>query len=87
MAVASEVALVAKAFARAVTHLAPDVEAMEARYDREADVLYVSFGHPQEAEDSELTEDDILLRYRGGKLIGFSVLRASRFGLSDIPPC
>lgn len=81
MAAAAEVISLAKVFARAATRLVPGVEALQARYDREADVLYVSFGSPGEADDAELTDEDIVLRYRAGKLVGFTVLRASRFGL------
>jgi len=32
-------------------------------YDDEADVLYINFKKPSFATDSELTEDDILIRY------------------------
>jgi len=81
MAAAAEVSSRAKVFARAATRLELRVEALEARYDREADVLYVSFGAPEEAEDAELTDEDIVLRCRAGKLVGFTVLRASCFGL------
>ncbi len=45
-------------------------------YDEGADVLYVTF-ESGAASDSELTVDDILLRYRDGKLIGVTVLHAS----------
>ena len=54
---------------------------MEAGYDREDDLLCVSFGSPEEADDVGLTDEDIVLRYRAGKLARFTVLRASRFGL------
>jgi len=81
MAVAREVIRLAKEFAGAVTRFVPGVEVLEARYDREGDVLYVSFGTPEEADDAELTDEDIVLRYRDGKLVGFTVMRASRFGL------
>ncbi len=47
-------------------------------YDREADVLYISLERPQQATDSELTDDDILLSYRDGKLVGITVLHASQ---------
>ena len=46
-------------------------------YDREADVLYISFQRPQEATDSEMTENGMLLRYRGDQLVGVTVLNAS----------
>ncbi len=42
---------------------------MQISYDAEADVLYISFGisfgAPVEATDTEPTDDDILIRYRG----------------------
>ena len=47
-------------------------------YDREADVLYVNYRKPSVATDSELTEDDIILRYDGEELVGMTVLHASQ---------
>jgi hypothetical protein len=32
-------------------------------YDKEADVLYISFDRPQEATNTETRDDGILLRY------------------------
>lgn len=58
----------------------PGVEGLEARYDREADVLYVSSGAPEEVDDAELTGEDIVLRYRAGKVLWFTVFWACRFG-------
>ncbi len=46
-------------------------------YDAEADVLYISFECPQKATDSIMTEDGILLRYRGDRLVGVTILEAS----------
>ncbi len=46
--------------------------------DDEADVLYVSFERPQRATDSELSEDGILLRYRGDQLVGVTILNARK---------
>lgn len=48
-------------------------------YDEEADVLYVSFGKPQKADDSIHGEDDIIRRKKGNKVIGLTILNASRF--------
>ncbi len=48
-------------------------------YDEEADVLYVSFGKPQAADDSVHGEDDIIRRKKREKIIGLTVLNASRF--------
>ena len=47
-------------------------------YDREADVLYVSFRRPQKATDSELRDDGILVRYRGDEVVGVTILEASK---------
>ena len=47
-------------------------------YDKEADVLYINFKKPSHADDSELTDDDIIIRYEKGEIIGFTVLNASR---------
>ena len=47
-------------------------------FDEEADVLYVSFERPQRATDSELTEDGVLLRYRGEQLVGVTILNAAK---------
>jgi len=46
-------------------------------YDREADVLYISFDRPQKATDTQSRDDGILLRYRDGELVGITVLDAS----------
>ena len=43
-------------------------------YDKDADVLYVSFERPQRATDSVLRDDNVLLRYRGKKLIGITII-------------
>lgn len=50
-----------------------------ASYDEEADVLYVHFKTPgAAATDSELTDDDIILRYDGAEIIGITILHASQ---------
>jgi uncharacterized protein YuzE len=48
-------------------------------YDKEADVLYVSFGKPQKANDTVPTDTGILIRKKGEKIIGLTILNASRF--------
>lgn len=47
-------------------------------YDAEADVLYLNFKKPAHATDSELTDDDILIRYEGDEVIGLTILNASK---------
>jgi len=47
-------------------------------YDSEADVLYINFKKPSHATDSELTDDDIIIRYEGESIIGLTILHASK---------
>ena len=47
-------------------------------YDQKADVMYVNFQKPSVATDSELTDDDVIIRYGGDEIIGFTVLHASQ---------
>ncbi len=47
-------------------------------YDKEADVLYISFKRPQKATDSKMLNNGILLRYRKDDLVGITVLDASK---------
>ncbi len=49
-------------------------------YDVEADVLYINFKKPSRATDSELTDDDVIVRYEGNEVIGLTVLHASARG-------
>ena len=46
-------------------------------YDADADVLYISFQRSQQATDTEMTDEGILVRYRGKELVGITVLDAS----------
>jgi len=48
-----------------------------ADYDREVDVLYVSFKHPQHATHSEMLDNGVLLNYRGNEVVGMTVFEAS----------
>ncbi len=45
-------------------------------YDPEGDVLYISFGDPQPADDSDVTDDDIIVRTRAGEIVGLTILDA-----------
>ena len=45
-------------------------------YDSEADVLYINFKKPSHATDSELTDDDVIIRYEGEEIIGLTILHA-----------
>lgn len=47
-------------------------------YDEEADVLYLNFKKPSHADDSVLTDDDVVIRYENGEIIGITILHASK---------
>ena len=57
--------------------MAMDPKNLWVSYDREADVVYVNFKKPSHAPDSELTDDDVILRYAGDDLVGLTILHAS----------
>ncbi|MBI3815084.1 MAG: DUF2283 domain-containing protein [Nitrospinae bacterium] len=46
-------------------------------YDKEADVLYLSFRKPQRAKKTIEADDDILVRKDGDKIVGITILNAS----------
>lgn len=47
-------------------------------YDAEADTLYTNFRKPSHATDSEITDDDIIIRYEGEEVVGLTIPHASR---------
>ena len=47
-------------------------------FDKEADVLYVSLERPQRATDTDILEDGILLRLRGKKVVGITIMNVSK---------
>ncbi len=52
-------------------------------YDAEADVLYINFKKPSHATDSELTDEDVIIRYEGEEVVGITVLHASERGIGS----
>jgi len=55
--------------------LAP--ETLDVKSDEEGDVLYIAFSPETVPDDSELTENDVLLRYKDDKIIGLTILHFS----------
>ena len=54
---------------------------LQLSYDEEGDVLYVHFGpQPRPATDSDITDDDVIVRYDGDEVIGITILHASQRG-------
>jgi len=63
-------------------NIASDILRMSARqiwidYDKEADVLYMSFRKPQRATETVELEEDMLLRKDGETIVGLTILNAS----------
>ena len=71
----------------AVPHLISfPADKFQVDYDKDADVLYLSFERPQKATDTETGEDGILRRYRDGRLVGLTILDASTRLEADAAP-
>ncbi len=47
-------------------------------FDTEADVLYIHFKKPSHTDNSEMIDDDIIIRYENNEVIGISILNASK---------
>lgn len=47
-------------------------------YDPEADVMYISFRKPQQANDSIMESDGNIYHYRDDELVGITILHASK---------
>jgi len=54
----------------------PITEKISLDYDAEGDVLYISFGKPQPADDSDVTDEGVVIRTREGKIVGLTILNA-----------
>jgi uncharacterized protein YuzE len=52
-------------------------EKIDVEYDKKGDALYIAFSPDTVADDSELTDNDVLVRYKGNKIIGLTVLHFS----------
>ena len=53
-------------------------------YDKEADVLYISFAKPQQATDTEIVDNDFLVRKKNGDIVGITIMHASSYKQSPI---
>lgn len=52
------------------------LEKVKLDYDSEADVLYIYFGEPKEADDSQVTDEGVVVRTRGDRIVGLTILSA-----------
>lgn len=54
------------------------IERTKLSYDAEGDVFYISFGEPQPADDSDLTDEGVVVRLREGRIVGLTILNATK---------
>lgn len=54
------------------------IEQTKLSYDADGDVLYISFGDPQPSDDSDLTDEGIVIRLRDGRIVGLTILNAAK---------
>jgi len=54
------------------------LDRVKLNYDSEGDVLYINFGEPQPADDSDVTDEGVIVRLRQGKIVGLSILNAGK---------
>ena len=47
-------------------------------YDTETDTLYINFKKPSHATDSNMTDDDVIIRYDNDDIVGLTILHASK---------
>ena len=59
-----------------MAQIAIDLSEINVQYDSENDVIYVSFGELQEADDSEMLPNGVVVRYKDGKPIGLTIIGA-----------
>jgi uncharacterized protein YuzE len=67
--------------------LVPDLRERSAhsaqvRYDNDGDVLYISFEPGLAADESDEVEDDVIGRFKDGRVIGYTILNASLHGVA-----
>jgi len=63
---------------------APDARAWIS-YDREADVLYINYRMPADAEGGEEVAPDIIAHYgASGELVGYTILNASKISATKL---
>ena len=47
-------------------------------YDELADTLYLHFKKPNQADHTEMTNDEIIIRYENDVIVGLTILNASK---------
>ncbi|MEO5673791.1 MAG: DUF2283 domain-containing protein [Chitinophagales bacterium] len=47
-------------------------------YDEQADTLYLHFKKPNHADQTEMTDDEIIIRYEKNEIVGLTILNVSK---------
>jgi len=47
-------------------------------YDSEGDVLYINFDEPRAADDSDITDEGVIVRLRENRIVGLTILNAQK---------
>jgi uncharacterized protein YuzE len=55
----------------------PTPDKVDVEYDEKGDALYIAFSQDTVADDSGLTDNDVLVRYKDNKNIGLTLLHFS----------
>jgi len=61
-----------------------DLDKLWIEYDKQNDILYVNFG-VEEADESVMIEDDLIVRMKGDKLVGIIINNFSKRAGIDLP--
>ncbi|MFH0763080.1 MAG: DUF2283 domain-containing protein [Candidatus Omnitrophota bacterium] len=54
------------------------IERTHLNYDADTDTLYINFDPPQPADDSDITDEGVIIRLRDNKIIGLTILNAAK---------
>ncbi len=54
------------------------VERTRLTYDRDTDTLYINFDPPQPADDSDITDEGVIIRLRDHRIVGLTILNAAK---------
>lgn len=54
------------------------IERTRLNYDSEADVLYINFDPLQPADDSDITDEGVIIRLRDNRIVGLTILNATK---------
>ncbi len=54
------------------------IEKIVMDYDKKGDVLYISFGPPLPADDSDVTDEGVIVRLKEGRIVGLTIPNAKK---------